>query len=82
MGKARRRPAEILPIYCSLLTYYLWERVVQDLIYLARNVCFRDDWTEETRAQVAQTFHESLEPGASNLRAAREASAHLPRNLA
>jgi spectinomycin phosphotransferase len=61
----------------SLLTYYLWERVIQDVIYLADNVCFRDDWTEETRAQVAQTFHESLEPGASNLRAALEASAHL-----
>jgi spectinomycin phosphotransferase len=60
----------------SLLTYYLWERVVQDLMYLAHNVCFRDDWTEETRVQVAQTFHESLESG-SNLRAAREASAHL-----
>jgi len=60
----------------SLLTYYLWERVVQDLMYLAHNVCFRDDWAEETRAQVAQTFHESLESG-SNLRAAREASAHL-----
>lgn len=61
----------------SLLTYYLWERVVQDVIYLADNVCFRDDWAEETRAQVAQTFHESLKPGANNLRAAREASAHL-----
>jgi spectinomycin phosphotransferase len=60
----------------NLLTYYLWERVVQDLIYLAHNVCFRDDWAEETRAQVAQTFHESLERG-SNLGAAREASAHL-----
>jgi spectinomycin phosphotransferase len=61
----------------SLLTYYLWERVVQDLIYLAHNVCFRDDWAEETRAQVTQTFHESLGPGASNLRAAREASAYV-----
>ena len=61
----------------SLLTYYLWERVVQDVIYIAHNVCFRDDWTEETRAQVAQTFHESLGPEASNLRAALEASIHL-----
>jgi spectinomycin phosphotransferase len=60
----------------SLLTYYLWERVVQDLMNLAHNVCFRGDWAEETRAQVAQTFHESLESG-SNLRAAREASAHF-----
>jgi spectinomycin phosphotransferase len=61
----------------SLLTYYLWERVVQDLIYNAHHVCFRDEWAEETRAQVVQTFQESLEPEASNLRAAREASAHL-----
>jgi spectinomycin phosphotransferase len=61
----------------SLLTYYLWERVVQDLIYEAHNLCFRDDWTEETRAQVAQMFHESLGPGGSNLRAASEASAYL-----
>jgi spectinomycin phosphotransferase len=61
----------------SLLTYYLWERVVQDLIYLAHNVCFRDDWAEETRAQVAQTFHESLGLGGSNLRAASEASAYV-----
>jgi spectinomycin phosphotransferase len=60
----------------SLLTYYLWERVVQDLVYLAHNVCFRDDWTEKTRAQAVQTFHESLESG-SNLRAASEASAYL-----
>jgi spectinomycin phosphotransferase len=61
----------------SLLTYYLWERVVQDLIYDAHNVCFRGDWTEETRAQVAQMVHESLGPGGSNLRAASEASAYL-----
>ena len=61
----------------SLLTYYLWERVVQDLIYDAHHVCFRGDWTEETRAQVAQMFHDSLGPGGSNLRAASEASAYL-----
>jgi spectinomycin phosphotransferase len=61
----------------SLLTYYLWERVVQDVIYDAHNVCIRDDWAEEARAQVAQMFHESLEPGGNNLRAASEASARL-----
>jgi spectinomycin phosphotransferase len=61
----------------SLLTYYLWERVVQDLIYLADNVCFRGDWTEEMRDQVVQTFHESLGPGGSNLRAASLASAYV-----
>jgi spectinomycin phosphotransferase len=61
----------------SLLTYYLWERVVQDLIYLADNVCFRGDWTEEMRDQVVQTFHESLGPGGSNLRAASQALAYV-----
>lgn len=61
----------------SLLTYYLWERVLQDVIYDVHNVCFRDDWTEETRFQVAQMFHESLGPGGSNLRTAFEASAYL-----
>jgi spectinomycin phosphotransferase len=60
----------------SLLTYYLWERVVQDWIYDAQNVCFRDDWEEETRTQVAQTFHDSLS-GGGNLHAALEASSHL-----
>jgi spectinomycin phosphotransferase len=60
-----------------LLSYYLWERVVQDVIENAQNVCFRDDLGEETRAQIAQVFHESLEPRGSNLHAAYEASAHL-----
>lgn len=64
-------------IDCSLLAYYLWERVTQDMIYLAQNVCFRDDWSEETRAQVTQTFQTSLGPEGNNLRAASEASAHL-----
>src|SRR6266446_1915064 len=44
------------------LTYYLWERVVQDLIECTHNVCFREDLGEETKAQIAQVFHESLEP--------------------
>lgn len=61
----------------NLLSYYLWERVVQDIIYNAQNVCFREDWAEETRAQVAQMFHESLEPEGSNLHAALEASTHI-----
>src|SRR6266704_5577446 len=60
-----------------LLSYYLWERVVQDVIENAQNVCFRDDLGEETKAQIAQVFHESLEPRGSNLHAAYEASAHL-----
>jgi spectinomycin phosphotransferase len=60
-----------------VLSYYLWERVVQDVIENAQNVCFRDDFGEETKAQIAQVFHESLEPRGSNLHAAYEASAHL-----
>ena len=60
----------------TLLSYYLWERVVQDLIEDTRNVCFRDDLAEETRAHIARGFHESLE-GGQNLDAAYEASAHL-----
>ena len=59
------------------LTYYLWERVVQDVIEDAQNVCFRDDWAEETRADVARLFHEYLSEGGSNINAAYEASARL-----
>jgi spectinomycin phosphotransferase len=58
------------------LTYYLWERVVQDVIEDAQNVCFRDDWAEETRADAARLFHEYLSEG-SNINAAYEASARL-----
>jgi len=60
-----------------LLAYYLWERVVQDVIYYAHNVCFRDDWAEETRAEVAQVFHASLTEGGHNIAAAYAAAAHL-----
>jgi spectinomycin phosphotransferase len=60
-----------------LLAYYLWERVVQDVIYYAHNVCFRDDWAEETRADIAQVFHASLAEGGHNIAAAYQASAHL-----
>jgi len=59
------------------LTYYLWERVVQDLIVCAQDVCFRDDLGEETRADIAQLFHEILAEDQSTIDAAYEASAHL-----
>lgn len=62
------------------LTYYLWERVVQDLIEDARDVCFRDDWGEESRADAAQLFHELLIEG-SDIDAAFAAAAHLPSDL-
>jgi spectinomycin phosphotransferase len=62
----------------TALTYYLWERVVQDLIEYAQGACFRDDWSEETRAEAAQWFEVNL-AGRSNssLAAAYAAAAHL-----
>jgi spectinomycin phosphotransferase len=59
------------------LTYYLWERVIQDVIANAQDVCLRGDLEEETRAEIAQAFREYLAEGGDNLAAAYEASAHL-----
>jgi len=67
----------VIEIDRTLLSYYLWERVVQDVIEDAQNVYFKDDLTEETRAYLARLFHESLSGGGSNLAAAYEASARL-----
>ena len=61
------------------LTYYLWERVIQDVIECTQDVCFRDDLGEETRADAAQMFDEILE--GSNLDAASAAETHLPSDL-
>src|SRR5947209_7188016 len=60
-----------------LLTYYLWERVVQDLIECAQNVCFKDDWGEEARADAAQLFHKIFAEEGGTIDAAYQASAHL-----
>ena len=59
------------------LTYYLWERVIQDLIEDARNVYFMDDWAEETKADIARFFHEYLSDEGRNVAVAYEASARL-----
>jgi len=59
------------------LTYYRWERVVQDLIEDAQNVCFRDDLGEETKADIAQSFHAAWTKEGSNIAAAYAAAAHL-----
>src|SRR2546423_1472879 len=63
------------------LTYYLWERVVQDLIECTQNVCFRDDWGEESRAEAVQLLHVILAEEMGHIDAAYQASAHLPRDL-
>ena len=59
------------------LTYYRWERVVQDLIECTQNVCFRDDLGEETRADIARLFHEMLAEEGGTVDAAYAAAAHL-----
>jgi spectinomycin phosphotransferase len=60
-----------------LLSYYLWERVIQDIIVNAQDVCFRDDLGEETKAVIAQMFHEYMLDGGNEVTAAFEASEHL-----
>jgi spectinomycin phosphotransferase len=64
-----------------LLTYYLWERVVQDLIECAQCVCFREEWGEEARADAAQLFHEVVAEEGGTIDAAYAAAAHLPSDL-
>ena len=59
------------------LTYYRWERVVQDLIENAQNVCFNDDLVEETRANIAEMFGKTLAEDQSNIVAAYAAEGHL-----
>ncbi len=62
------------------LTYYRWERVVQDLIECAQNVFFKDNLGEESKRDEAQMLHDSL-PEGDNIRAAYEAAAHIPLDL-
>jgi spectinomycin phosphotransferase len=63
------------------LTYYRWERVVQDLIEYAGDVCFRDDLAEETKADLARRFDRCLAEDGDHISAAYAAAAHLPRDL-
>jgi spectinomycin phosphotransferase len=60
-----------------LLSYYLWERVIQDVIVNAQDVCFRDDLGEETKADIAKMFHEYWLDGGNEVIAAYKASEHL-----
>ncbi len=61
----------------TALTYYRWERVAQDLIECAGNVCLRDDLGEESKADIARVFDQMLTEGGGNLAAAYSAAAHL-----
>ncbi len=60
-----------------LLSYYLWERVVQDVIVNAQDVYFRDDLGEETKGDIAKLFRDYMKDGENEVAAAYEASAHL-----
>lgn len=62
------------------LTYYRYERVVQDLIACAQEVFFRDDLGEGTKTDSVQLFQAILAEG-GEIDAAFQASAHLPADL-
>ena len=63
------------------LTYYRWERVMQDVIACADDMFFKDDLGEETRADIARLFHEILLGNTSTINDVYAAAAHLPEDL-
>jgi len=63
----------------TLVTYYRYERVIQDLIEDAGQVIFRDDLSEEAKAEAARQFRASLE--GRNFDAAQAAAARIPEDL-
>jgi spectinomycin phosphotransferase len=62
------------------LTYFRWERVIQDLCEEAQQALFRDDVGEDAKATAAQRFAATFAAG-NNVDAAYAAAAHLPDNL-
>lgn len=62
------------------LTYYRYERVIQDLVACTQEVFFRDDLGEETKADSVQLFRAILAEG-GEIEAASQASTHLPTEL-
>ena len=62
------------------LTYYLWERVIQDVIAYAEEVFFRDDLGEATKIASVQGFRTNLSKG-GKVDEALAAAAHLPAAL-
>jgi spectinomycin phosphotransferase len=63
------------------LTYYRWERIVQDFIENARDVCLRDDVAEATKADLVRRFDADLDEHGEHFTAAYAAAAHLPADL-
>jgi len=66
----------------TALTYYLWERVVQDVIACAQDVFSRDDLGEESKTGIVQLFRAILEGSSSTLTTAYAAMDHLSPDLA
>jgi spectinomycin phosphotransferase len=62
------------------LTYFRYERVIQDLIACAQEVFFRDDLGEGSKADSARLFQAILTEG-GEIDAASQASTHLPFDL-
>lgn len=47
-------------INSSALTYYLWERVIQDIIEYAEHVCLNDDLSQETKMDLVHRFERAF----------------------
>ncbi|HLV98813.1 MAG TPA: aminoglycoside phosphotransferase family protein [Ktedonobacterales bacterium] len=63
------------------LTYYLWERAIQDLLYDAEAVFLRDDVGEANKAAALKTFHAVFVGASNEVDKALAAAAHLPADL-
>jgi spectinomycin phosphotransferase len=62
------------------LTYYRYERVVQDVVSFAQEICFREDLGEELKADEVRLFDGMLSEG-GEIDAARAAALHLSSDL-
>ena len=79
-GYGLRASEENAEIDWVALTYFRWERVIQDLIEEAQQVLFRDEVSDDAKATAARRFAAAFEAG-NNVDAAYAAAAHLPRGI-
>jgi spectinomycin phosphotransferase len=79
-GYGLRAGAEDEEIDWVALTYFRWERVIQDLIEEAQQALLRDDVGEDAKATAARRFAAAFAAG-SSVDAAYAAAAHLPGDL-
>ncbi len=63
------------------LTYYLWERVIQDVIAYGEEVFLRDDLNEASKAAAVEMLQAILSEKGSGVAQAAAAAAHLPADL-